>query len=137
MKRLIYTFTIGLALLSACSTPVENETTNETEESQEDETVETTEEMPTEDEMAPASDEEIEQAESISEFTDYPELVHQNVFNPEDYDAWLVTDNPGTRVFIFRDGEQQAYKTVFIKSDNRLKLIDIANNELLLNERIN
>lgn len=135
MKRLMYILFTSGALLAACAGTTQDE--NEPNEVQETESVENMDGEASAEEMAPASDEEIEQADTVSESLDYEELAYQDVFNPEEYDARLITDNPGTRVFIFRDGEQQVYKTVYIKSDNRLKLIDIANNQLLLNEQIN
>lgn len=110
----------------------------ETQENIEEPTEDTDEGHETsEEDMAPASDEELEEGESVSDFTNYSELEMQDFFNPEEFDASLVTNNPGTRVFIFRDGDQQAYKTVFIKNNNRLKVIDIINDELLMNEQIN
>jgi len=113
-------------------------TDTQTEDStEEQETLEEVDQGVDEEDMAPASNEEIENSESVLEFGNYEELSYQDFFNPEEYGARLITDNPGTRVFIFHDGEQQAYKTVFIKNDNRLKVIDINNNELLMNERMN
>ena len=136
MKRIVYTLFMSGALLLACATPTENE--NLPEESQETESAENIEEEEANAEaMTPATEDEIEQAESVSEFSNYEEIEYQDIFNPDEYEAHLITDNPGTRVFIFRDGEQQAYKTIYIKSENRLKLINIANNEMLLNEVIN
>lgn len=133
----MYTLTIGLTLLAACSDASDNELSNQPEEAQETEAINNIETEESSEEMAPASEEDLEQSEAVSEFTDYPELSSQDIFNPEAFDTRLVTDNPGTRVFIFRDAEQQVYKTVYIKSNNRLKVIDLANNELLLNKIIN
>ena len=134
MKKVFTSILIGLTILSSCADTFEGnqeaESTTQVEESAE----ETTENKSSANEAV--IDEELEQSESVSEFSSYEELSQQDFFEPENFEAHLVTDNPGNRIFIFRDGNQQAYKTVFIKDTHRLKVIDIANDELLMNERI-
>lgn len=87
-------------------------------------------------EMESATSEEIQLAETPDDYSSYPELAAQDIFQPSDFTGHLITDNPGTRVFIFKEGETQAYKTVFIKNNQRLKVIDLVNHELLMNEQI-
>ena len=131
MKKVFTSILIGLTILSSCADTFEGgqEASSTTQ-------VEETNEAVSDEDLSPASDEELEQSESVSEFSSYEELSQQDFFEPENFEAHLVTDNPGNRIFIFRDGNQQAYKTVFIKDTHRLKVIDIANDELLMNERI-
>ncbi|WP_423188761.1 hypothetical protein ACO1PF_09215 [Alkalibacterium sp. f15] len=87
----------------------------------------------TDEEMAPISDEELEQAEAIDDLDQYPEFAEQDAFDPTGYDAYLITNNGTTRVILFQDGDEQVFKSVYIEADNRLKIIDLQNNELLIN----
>lgn len=69
--------------------------------------------------------------------TDYPELnAVQGEIDLETVEGYLVTDNPGTRVIIFVEEGRQAYKSIYIKSDNRLKLADFEANELMIDEEL-
>ena len=160
MKKIFYSVLLLTAFLAGCSDNKEetedintapeisetteeedSEATTDEEEQENNEEEETTEkeedkEEEMEDEEA-VSDEEINEADKVDDFADADELSKQDYFDPEDYEGRLITDNPGTRIFIFREGEKQVYKTIFIKNDQRLKVIDLMNNELLMNERIN
>src|SRR5699024_937528 len=108
--------------------------TEDTDEAED--TADNQEEDMDEDDMEPASEEDLEEAEKVADYSQYEELQAQDVFNPTDYEGHLVTDNQGTRVFIFRSGDEQAYKTVFVKHDKRLKVIDLKQDQLVLNEII-
>jgi|SRR5699024_3177990 len=90
-----------------------------------------------EDDMATVPEEELENTETVSDHENYEELSAQDYFDPAEYNSRLVTDNPGTRIFIFENEGKQAYKTIYIKKANRLKVIDLVNDELLMNEVIN
>ena len=87
--------------------------------------------------LADVPNSDLESAESVSEYAAYEELAAQDVFNPADYDGHLVTDNPGTRIFLFRNGDMQMYKTIFVKNNNRLKVIDLQADQMVYNEQIN
>ncbi|MCC5894637.1 MAG: hypothetical protein JJU16_04180 [Alkalibacterium sp.] len=89
-----------------------------------------------EEDLQPVSDEELDSAEPIDDLSQYEEFNEQNVFNPEQYDAYLVTDNGGNRVIIFVEDSEQVFKSIFVKEDNRLKVIDLTENELLINDPI-
>ena len=41
----------------------------------------------------------------------------------------IETDNDNNRVILFKENNKPVYKTVYIKRDQRLKIIDIKNNE--------
>ncbi|SHE96765.1 hypothetical protein SAMN02745249_01529 [Atopostipes suicloacalis DSM 15692] len=116
------------------------EETEDTEESEENESdtdsEEASDEDVSDDDMASADEEELESAENVSDHEEYEELSAQDFFNPDDYTSHLVVDNPGKRIFVFEDDGQQAYKTIYIKKTNRLKIIDLKNDGLLMNEII-
>lgn len=113
--------------------------TEETENNESDaaDTNDTVDEDVDEDDMATVPEEELENTETVSDHENYEELSAQNYFDPAEYNSRLVTDNPGTRIFIFENDGKQAYKTIFIKKANRLKVIDLVNDKLLMNEVIN
>lgn len=147
MKNLLLLGISFLALLTGCTTEVSEESTNVDQQSAaqtvttnaattEETSQKHSEETNNEADLAPVSEEELENSEAVSSLENYEELSSQDYFNPEDFQAHLITDNPGTRVFIFHEGSEQAYKTVFIKDDKRLKVIDLVNNELLMNDII-
>lgn len=121
-------------------TTEDTDNVEETEESEENESdadsEEASEEDVSEDDMASADEEELESAENVSDHEEYEELSAQDFFNPDDYTSHLVVDNPGKRIFVFEDDGQQAYKTIYIKKANRLKIIDLKNDDLLMNEII-
>lgn len=87
-----------------------------------------------EEDLAPVPEEELDSADSIQS-TDYPELtVIQEEIDLETVESYLMTDNPGTRVMIFVEDGEQAYKSIYIKSDNRLKLVNLKSDELMIDE---
>lgn len=150
-KKISFILATG-AVLTACQTDEADTSDVETEEveemedtesedldTQEDEAAlddEVDEAVVADEDLQPVSDEELDSADNVVDLTQYEEFSNQDVFVPENYDAYLITDNPGNRVFIFSDDNQQAFKTIFIKNDNRLKVIDLINNELLMNDPI-
>ncbi|OJF95340.1 hypothetical protein [Alkalibacterium sp. 20] len=134
-KRKLIVLFLAATTLAACTTddgagetetldPIEEEAAIEEEPG---------EALVTDEEMAPISDEELEQAEVIDDLDQYPEFAEQDAFDPTVYDAYLITDNGSTRVILFQDGDEQVFKSVYIEEDNRLKIIDLQNNELLIN----
>lgn len=135
IKRKIAVLFLAAATLASCTTDDgmgETETLDPIEEEAAVE-VEPDESMVTDEELAPVSDEEFQQAEPIDDIDQYEEFGEQDVFDPTGYDAYLITDNGATRVILFNDGEEQFFKSIYIEGDNRLKIIDLQNNELLLN----
>ncbi|UJF15637.1 hypothetical protein LZ578_11890 [Jeotgalibaca sp. MA1X17-3] len=154
MKKLLF-ISMASFVLGACATDTttEDETTSSeaavsefmsTESSivEESATVVESEEIEadegtTDADLEDVSDSELEGAEKVSEYAEYEELDAQDIFNPSDYDGHLVTDNQGTRVFLFSDGDNQMYKTIFVKNNNRLKVIDLQADQMVYNEQIN
>ena len=148
MKKLSLLF-IASFTLAACaaennsdsSEAVESMETIESEVSSAPESVETSEHSSQESETASedlggVTEEELANAESVSEYDSYEELVYQDIFNPEQYQGSILTDNQGKRIFLFSDGQNQIYKTIYIKHDNRLKIIDLQKDDLVYNKII-
>ncbi|HJB24089.1 MAG TPA: hypothetical protein H9946_08040 [Candidatus Jeotgalibaca pullicola] len=145
MKKISLLFIASLAL-AACaaesnSGSSESVETIESEVSSAPESVETSEHSSQESETASedlggVTEEELANAESVSEYDSYEELVYQDIFNPEQYQGSILTDNQGKRIFLFSDGQNQIYKTIYIKHDNRLKIIDLQKDDLVYNKII-
>jgi len=147
IKKLIALLT-ATSTLAACQT---DDTTDpavtdgdETEETGED--IDTQEEAELDDdpsevvvsdeELEPVSDEDLENAEPIEDLDQYEEFEEQDVFSPEDYDAYLISDEGGVREIIFVEEEEQVFKSIFIMEDNNLRVIDLINSEVLINDPI-
>lgn len=146
----------GLALLAAASTlaacqtdetdaPVngvdEIDGVGEVEETEED--IETYEEdddpadaIVTDQELEPVSDEELDNAELIDDLSQYEEFEEQDVLNLDEYDAYLLSDEGGRREIIFTENDEQIFKSIFIIEDNNLRIIDLMNAEVLINDPI-
>lgn len=90
-----------------------------------------------EEDRAPVSEEDAANAETVTDISQYEELEYaKDTIDFSGYESRLLTDNPGTRVMLFSEGSEQVYKTVFVKNDNWLKVIDLKADDLLLNEKI-
>ncbi|GGP13221.1 hypothetical protein [Oceanobacillus neutriphilus] len=68
----------------------------------------------------PAADEEAYEYEE-------QKVIGQQIEDGE-YDVVVETDNNGSRVMFYEIDGEKYYKTIFVKNDNRLKIIDIRNN---------
>ncbi|WP_225743571.1 hypothetical protein [Marinilactibacillus sp. Marseille-P9653] len=137
MKKMIGLL-LSVSLLGACNAGDTDEATEDTtltqeEEAAVDDETQVTDAAATEEEMAPVDDEDLEDAEMISDLSDYEEFADQDTFDPSQLDAYLITDNPGTRVILFTEGDEQMFKSIYIKEDNRFKVVDLVENELLIN----
>lgn len=134
MKKILSLF-LATALLGACT---EGDSGSETITTEEEAAVEeeVSDTVATDQEMAPASDSELEDAEVITDLSDYEEFKDQDVFDPTQFVTYAVEDNTAVRVIIFLEDDEQVYKTIYIKEDNRFKVIDLRENELLLNTPI-
>ncbi|API89992.1 hypothetical protein BKP56_12305 [Marinilactibacillus sp. 15R] len=134
MKKILSLF-LATALLGACT---EGDSGSETITTEEEAAVEeeVSDTVATDQEMAPASDSELEDAEVITDLSDYEEFKEQDVFDPTQFETYAVEDNTAVRVIIFLEDDEQVSKTIYIKEDNRFKVIDLRENELLLNTPI-
>lgn len=121
---------------------VQESTTSEelatSEESTAPEEPATSEESTTSEEPALATNEELADAEQVTQVMDYEEMgTVEKSINLNGTEAYLLTDNPGSRVVIFTAENQQVYKTIFVKNTKRLKVIDLKENQLVVNQILN
>ncbi|MET3575041.1 hypothetical protein ACFFIY_04705 [Bhargavaea ullalensis] len=140
MKKQLMIMAATALLLGACGdkqenpeqAPVDpdNEQTGDAIGDQTDKGVVTGEEENKDDPAAESTDEdtihegEAENAEPAESTDAYEELAHvKDYFNPDDYEVRVASDNPGNRVLLFMDGEKPAYKTVYVKHQDLLKII--------------
>lgn len=68
-----------------------------------------------------------EENSKIGEFEEL-EVIEEEV-DISDLNIEIETDNDNNRVILFKENNQPVYKTVYIKRDQRLKIIDIKYNE--------
>lgn len=80
----------------------------------------------------------MEKAKIAEGVEDYEETKHlDTLFDPAEYEVRVLTDNPNTRVLMFLDDNgQQRYKTVYVKHDGFLKVIDLTENRLIEKKKI-
>jgi len=155
MKRLKIT-TIALAstiLLAGCTQQTTSENNEDNEVAATSETMETTESSNMESSVSTAQSETVESTEETSteeSTTETESSEEDNVADLEEgeelqdtiddldnLNVETATDNPNKRVLLFSNDEgEKQYKSVFIKQKNRLKIIDINNDDLLMNQEI-
>ncbi|MEI4769823.1 lipoprotein [Psychrobacillus sp. FJAT-51614] len=131
MKKLLVAF-LGLALLAGCS--------EETVDTNEDNAVDTenvdVEENVTIEENAEKGANSTEVQSDIKSFPEFIMLA-KNI-DLTKYIANVETDNEGTRVIFFENSEgHKEYKSIFVKNENRLKIIKLDDDGLIFNEIIN
>lgn len=125
MKLLILLLTLGL--LAGCSTEQQTD-------SEQDSTAIVSSEDAVEESV---SKEELNEAEVIDDLTEYPETTAiQETIDLTELTGYIVSDNPGTRILIFTNEEKQVYKSIFVKDEKQLKVIDLEQNEVLIDETV-
>lgn len=125
MKLLILLLTLGL--LAGCSTEQQTD-------SEQDSTAIVSSEDAVEESV---SKEELNEAEVIDDLTEYPETTAiQETIELTELTGYIVSDNPGTRILIFINEEKQVYKSIFVKDEKQLKVIDLEQNEVLIDETV-
>lgn len=78
---------------------------------------------------APPEDNELESYEEYSKIAEVADVSGQK--------AIVETDNPGTRVILFEeDNGKKTIKSVYVKKENRLKVISLDDDGLLFNDII-
>lgn len=132
--------------LAACGTdtaeediptdPTDQETTIDTLEEQAADDDDPADAVVTDEQLAPVSEEELEGAESIDDVDTYEEFAEQDSFDPEGLDAYLVTDDTSERVIVFTENGEQVFKSMFMKDENRLLIINLIDQEVLQNSPI-
>ncbi|WP_080875515.1 hypothetical protein [Oceanobacillus timonensis] len=130
-----------LAIVSACQSDTEQEVNHQDNESEE-----TAQENESDvagdvsEESEDESDHETAANEGASANYQYEEqeIIEEQIEEGE-YDVVVETDNPGSRVMFYEIDGEKYYKTVFVKDENRLKIIDIQKDDeqgLVYNEII-
>lgn len=144
VKKLI-AILAATSTLAACQTddttapePATDETDEEIETHVDEDDLddEPSEVVVSDEDMEPVSDDELANAEPIDDLSQYEEFEEQEVFNPEEYDAYLISDEGGIREIIFTEDSEQVFKSIFVIEDNILRVIDLVNSELLINDPI-
>lgn len=125
MKLLILLLTLGL--LAGCSTEGNNATEPET-----------SSEVSSEDAVEESvSKEELNEAEVIDDLTEYSETTAiQETIDLTELTGYVISDNPGTRILIFTNEGKQVYKSIFVKDEKQLKVIDLKKNEVVMNGKL-
>lgn len=73
--------------------------------------------------------------DAIKDLPEYNKVAEH--IDLETHSGKIQTDNRGNRVIIYSDENgHKKYKSIFIKNDNRLKIVHFDNDELIFNERI-
>ncbi len=135
MKKGIAIF-LGMMLLAGCSTKDADEAKPEKDdeikvEQTEEDTEESTEVVEEEEdateveeaEEADESDDAVAQNDDLKDFPEYNMLAEK--IDLDEYKGNVKTDNQGNRIILFEDDKgKKEYKSIFIKNDNRLKIIE-------------
>ncbi|MBO1004168.1 hypothetical protein ACFSKI_06970 [Pseudogracilibacillus auburnensis] len=145
MQKLIILFVSSTLLLgiTACS---QKDTDQQQEESEKQaKTEEHTEQNVDQNEVAVQENEEEGQKEAENEQQDIPDTIAHmeeatilaDHIDFSNLHAKVETDNANKRVILFQDNDHsKKYKSIFIKNDQRLKIIDLKNDGLIYNDII-
>lgn len=128
MKKLLVTF-LGILLLAGCTN--DNTVSSEKTETDSASKVERTESATEENSKI--------LAEQNAGLTDLPEyaVVAENI-SLDIHKATIETDNPGNRIILFENNNGvNVYKSIFVKNDNRLKIIKLEDDGLIYNDIVN
>ncbi|WP_182201335.1 hypothetical protein [Paraliobacillus salinarum] len=122
---------IALLLLSACNTGVQDEADENSNSQNTDE--ETVTDQDNSEDAEQAND-----GESNEDLSNFPEITYiSDKIEIDQYEMMVETDNEGSRVILYSKDGQKHYKSVYVKDEKRLKLLDIhEGGEPLINEVI-
>jgi len=93
----------------------------------------------TEEPKQPASDSNEPQEQADTPATGYEEYpaIEKHVQNFSELNPVIETDNPNKRVILYKNGNgKNAYKSIYIKNEKRLKLIDLNGKGQIANEKL-
>ena len=77
----------------------------------------------------------VEQKLSLEDYEEYQTLSVK--IDLTLYQATLGTDNPGKRILLFTDADgRKLYKSIYIKHDHHLKIIELDGDGLLYNNQV-
>lgn len=148
----IIIFLATIFILSACSNdPEETNSANEGSVAEASEENSSTESPPTNDETEkrepeevleegdhqPATEEQLAEAEKPQSPEEFLEMSRvKEEIDVSAYDMQIITDNPGTRVIVYMEGDEQIYKSIYIKRNALFKLIDLQASEPVVLEEL-
>lgn len=135
--RKIFTLLFTIVLLTfvtACNdNEVENNDNNSSEMSPPIESAESeTEDTNSDEEQALDNEDQLLDEDNVSniDIIDFEESpVIEKEVDVSGLDVEIETDNRNNRVILFLDNKKPIYKTIYVKHDQRLKIIDIGKNE--------
>ncbi|MBY0221261.1 hypothetical protein [Sporosarcina aquimarina] len=125
-------------VLAACGNNEESQPKEEEEIAKD--TIESEEESVTspDSEIAPEDEPENHSASSASDLSGYEESAVLGEHMPIDkLTSHVETDNPGKRIILFEnESGEKVYKSIFIKHDRFLKIIDLKDDQLLYKDKL-
>ncbi|WLV25006.1 hypothetical protein QR721_01845 [Aciduricibacillus chroicocephali] len=74
-------------------------------------------------------------ADKLKGFKEYSNLKKE-IPNLDKYEPIIETDNPNKRVILYKVNQQKEYKSIFIKRQNRLKIIKLGDGGEIFNKVI-
>ncbi|MBR7553950.1 hypothetical protein ACFFJI_04065 [Allobacillus sp. GCM10007491] len=113
----------------------EKSASNESNESQPNQNG--TQESVDQSDFQPATEVELTEASepsNLEEFIEMDRLLKE--IDIDSYTLHVIIDHPGKRVIIFTNDEKQLYKSVYVKRNALLKLIDLQKNKPVIVEEI-
>ncbi|HIS29449.1 MAG TPA: hypothetical protein IAA78_08290 [Candidatus Avamphibacillus intestinigallinarum] len=82
------------------------------------------------------SDDNSKEKSDLAQYDEY-DVLNSKIKDIDSYPARVETDNPNTRVILFgEDNGQKDYKSIFVKRENRLKIIDLKKDNQIYNDII-
>src|SRR5699024_7444385 len=82
------------------------------------------------------SDDNSKEKSDLAQYDEY-NVVSSKIKDIDSYPARVETHNPNTRVILFgEDNGQKDYKSIFVKRENRLKIIDLKKDNQIYNDII-
>lgn len=122
---------LALLLLTACNTDTQDE-------SDENANNQAPDEEALSDRDNSEDTEQTNDRESNKDLSNFPEVTYiSDKIEIDQYEMMLETDNEGSRVILYSKDGQKHYKSVYVKDEKRLKLLDThEGGEPLINEVI-
>ncbi|MBD8003701.1 hypothetical protein [Bacillus norwichensis] len=137
MKNLLI---LGLSVLLLAGCTEKNDPAKDATNAEESEAVQSVEpenkQQQTEDNSTELSDKESDDNSAVENENNYMELpVVFEEIGSDEFEQIVQTDNPNKRVIFLGDQtNNKKFKSIYIKHDKRLKIIDLTNDQLIFNE---
>ncbi len=137
MKNLLI---LGLSVLLLAGCTEKNDPAKDATNAEESEAVQSVEpenkQQQTEDNSTELPDKESDDNSAVENENNYMELpVVFEEIGSDEFEQIVQTDNPNKRVIFLGDQtNNKKFKSIYIKHDKRLKIIDLTNDQLIFNE---